>query len=335
MDALQQKAISVVKPLIPPDAEDRVRRTVKQLNGTIREHIRAETGLRLSDSQARSSIPVKVTEGFPAKLAGLIGKYDDPVLWRLIAAQPRLGGIVEGLQFLLTEWGAFEKWPALPPVARGSQPAMERARDVALALQQVTLSEQVKKELKAIHEDILGAYRFTVGQRSAVSAPWVEIYWMPIALMAAMIDVQIEDLTVVTLAHELAHGYTHLGRDIDGRCWDDLGFAESELGVVEGLAQFYSKVVTAKLFARAPGAHNAYEQFLKLQSGPYRVHDDWLQNSPSQRGETVRFAMLAARGHGRVKYEEWTAILSDTGATLKRKTRKETPEHNLFSDPVG
>jgi hypothetical protein len=72
MDALQQKAISVVKPLIPRDAEDRVRRTVKQFNGTIREHIRAETGLRLSDSQARSSIPVKVTEGFPAKLAGLL-----------------------------------------------------------------------------------------------------------------------------------------------------------------------------------------------------------------------------------------------------------------------
>src|SRR6266567_1732517 len=101
MDALQEKAILVIKPLIPPDAEDRVLRTVRQLNAPVRDHIRAETGLRLSDSQARSSIPVKVTEGFPSKLAGLIGKYDDPDLWRLIAGQPRLGGIVEGLQFLL------------------------------------------------------------------------------------------------------------------------------------------------------------------------------------------------------------------------------------------
>ncbi len=199
MDALQEKAIRVIKPLIPPDAEDRVFRIVRQLNKPIRDHIRAETGLRLSDDQARSSIPVKVTEGFPTGLAGLIGKYDDPVLWRLIAAQPRLGGIIEGLQFLLSDWGAFEKWPALPPVARDSQPSMERARDVALALQQVTLSEQVKNELKAIHEDILGAYRFTIGQGSARLAPWVEIYWMPIALIAAMLDVSIEDLTVVTL----------------------------------------------------------------------------------------------------------------------------------------
>jgi hypothetical protein len=335
MDSLQEKAILVIKPLIPPDAEDRVFRTVRQLNKPIRDHIRAETGLRLSDHQARSSIPVKVTEGFPAKLAGLIGKYDDPVLWRLIAAQPRLGGIVEGLQFLLNEWDAFEKWPALPAVARGSQPEMERSRDVALALQQVTLSEQVKKELTAIHEDILGAYWFATGKSTAGFAPWVEIYWMPIALIAAMLDVHIEDITVVTLAHELAHGYTHLGRDIDGRCWNDKGFAESELGVVEGLAQFYTKIVTEKLFARSPGAHHAYERLLELQSGPYLVHDVWLKDAPGQRGETVRFAMLAARSHGAVKCKEWETMLSDTSATLKRKGGKATPEHNLFSDPIG
>lgn len=335
MDALQEKAILVIKPLIPPDAEDRVFRTVRQLNKPIRDHIRAETGLRLSDDQARSSIPVKVTEGFPTGLAGLIGKYDDPVLWRLIAAQPRLGGIIEGLQFLLNDWGAFEKWPALPPVARDSQPSMERARDVALALQQVTLSEQVKNELKAIHEDILGAYRFTIGQGSARLAPWVEIYWMPIALIAAMLDVSIEDLTVVTLAHELSHGYTHLGRDIDGGHWNDQGFAGSELGVVEGLAQFYTNVVTDKMASRSPGGCRAYAQLLELQSGPYRVHEDWLKDSTSRRGETVRFAMLSARSSGAVKYDEWTKILSDTSATLKRKGGKATPEHGLFSDSVG
>src|SRR5437763_460496 len=104
MDARQEKAVKVIKALIPADAEDRVSRTVRQLNKPIRDHIRAETGLRLTDSQARSSIPLKVTEGLPAKLAILINKYDDPVIWRLIAAQPRLGGIVDGLQFLLSDW---------------------------------------------------------------------------------------------------------------------------------------------------------------------------------------------------------------------------------------
>jgi hypothetical protein len=336
MDARQQKAVKVIKALIPPDAEDRVSRTVRQLNKPIRDHIRAETGLRLTDGQARSSIPVKVTEGFPASLAGLIDKYDDPVLWRLIAAQPRLGGVVEGLQFLLNEWDAFEEWPALPSVARGSQPSLERARDVAQALQQVALSAQVKEELRAIHEDILGAYRFSIGQGRAALAPWVEIYWMPIALMAAMIDVQIEDLTVVTLAHELSHGYTHLGRDIDGGHWNDEAFADSELGVVEGLAQFYTQVVTDKMISRSPGGSRAYLRFLELQSGPYRVHEDWLKDSPGRRGETVRFALLAARSRssGAVKYEDWKKILSDTSATLRRKSWKAPPEDGLFSDSV-
>lgn len=332
MDARQQKAVRVIKALIPPDAEDKVSRTVRQLNKPIRDHIRAETGLRLTDGQARSSIPVKVTEGFPAELAGLIDKYDDPVLWRLIAAQPRLGGIIDGLQFLLSDWSAFEKWPPLPPVARDAQPAMERTRDISLALQQVTLSEQVKDELKAIHEDILGAYRFTTSQGSARLAPWVEIYWMPIALISAMLDVSIEDLTVVTLAHELSHGYTHLGRDIDGGDWNDQAFAGSELGVVEGLAQFYTKLVTDKMVSRSPGGCRAYARLLDLQSGPYRVHEDWLKDSPSRRGETVRFAMLAARSRRAVKYGEWVTMLSDTSTTLKRKGGKPSPESSLFSD---
>ena len=319
IDALQEKAIKVIKPLIPPDAEDRVARTVKQLNGAIRDHIRAETGLRLSDSQTRSAIPVRVTEGFPAKLAGLIGHYDDPVLWRLIAAQPRLGGIVEGLQFLLVGWPAFEQWPALPSVAQGSQPALERARDVTLALQQIAVSKQVKEELKAIHEDILGAYRFPTGLSPLGPSPWVEIYWMPMALIAAMLDVRIEDLTVVTLAHELAHGYTHLGRDIDGLCWEDGGFAQSELGVVEGLAQFYTDTVTGRMMARTPGAHHAYLKLLELQSGPYRVHENWVKDAVAQRGETVRFVMLAARNRGAVKYTEWEGMLTETTTKLKRK----------------
>jgi hypothetical protein len=327
MDALQQKAIKVIKPLIPRDAEDKVSRTIKQLNKPIRDYIRVETGLRLSDTQGRSSIPIKVTEGFPASLANLIDKYDDPVLWRLIAAQPRLGGIIAGLQFLLDDWDSFEEWPALPPIAHGSEPSLTRARDVALALQRVTLSDQVKKELTEIHEDILGAYFFKSSK--PFSTPWIEMYWMPIALFAAMIQVNIEDLTTVVLAHELAHGYSHLGRDIDGREWSLEGFDKSGLEVVEGLAQFYTKIVTGKLLTRSPGAYKAYEKLLALQSGPYRVHDEWLEDSPSQRGETIRFTMLAARSYGTVKYDTWTKLLSDTSATLKRKSGR-AQDSNLF-----
>ncbi len=78
------------------------------------------------------------------------------------------------------------------------------------------------------------------------------------ALFAGAFGLRIEDLAVVTLAHELSHAYTHVGRDIDGGTWRDPGFRQSDLAVVEGLAQFYTAAVAQKLAMRAPGVFPAH-----------------------------------------------------------------------------
>lgn len=312
MDLAQQNAISIIKPLIPPDAEERVLRTVKQSNSAIRDHIRTETALKLASGDGRGSIAVRVVEGLPAPLADIINRYPDPVLWRLIAAQPRLGAIIDGLNFLLEDWGAFECWPDLPSIAHGSGEALARARDVAWALQQVAHSDRVKKELADIHEDILGCYHFSQSR-----LPWVEIYWMPTALFAGMLHLRIEDLTVVVLAHELAHGYTHQGCDIDGRSWETSAFSGSHADVVEGLAQFYADLVTDRMSIRAPGAHEAYKKLLALQSGPYRAHEEWLKGQSERKREAVRFALLATRGEVPATNEAWNQLLIDASRRLR------------------
>ena len=148
------------------------------------------------------------------------------------------------------------------------------------------------------------------------------MYWLPIAMVAAMLDVAIEDLTVVVLIHELAHGYTQIGRDIDGTSWDDIGFGESELDVTEGLAQFYTEVISERLAARTPSLFRADQALLKLQSGPYLAHRDWLKADKRQIGETVRFTLIAARSHGRVLYEHWKGLMASTSDNLMR--------HSLF-----
>jgi hypothetical protein len=99
--ALQNRAIATIRPLIPADAEDRVARTVRQFNAIIREHIRSETGLKLSDDNAKSAVGVHVIDGFPVVVARLIDRFPDLLLWRLIMLQPKLGGVVEGLSALL------------------------------------------------------------------------------------------------------------------------------------------------------------------------------------------------------------------------------------------
>jgi hypothetical protein len=54
-------ASKIVKPLIPPDAQERIERAVKQANASLREQIRVETGLRLSDGAERFAIPFRVS----------------------------------------------------------------------------------------------------------------------------------------------------------------------------------------------------------------------------------------------------------------------------------
>ena len=61
---LQERAIKLIKPLIPPDAEDRVQRAFKQWNQIVRDHIRSETALKLADGDGRQSVQVRVVDGF-------------------------------------------------------------------------------------------------------------------------------------------------------------------------------------------------------------------------------------------------------------------------------
>src|SRR5262249_24897820 len=155
-------------PLIPHDAEERVSRALKQWNQIIRDHIRSETGLKLSDGDTRFSIPVRVIRGFPLTLGNLIQKYHDPVVWQLIIGQPKLSGLIEGLVFLLQSWGEVEKWPSLPPVARNGRPVLEQCKEIACSLQQVTIAIEVRRQITEIREDILGTYRCPSGLTSWV-----------------------------------------------------------------------------------------------------------------------------------------------------------------------
>jgi hypothetical protein len=307
----EERAAEVVMPLVPTDAESRVGRSYRQWNQVIREHIRTETGLRLSDGDSRFSIPVRVDGGMPAQLASLILAHPDPVAWRLVTGQPKLAGLVGGLTFLLEHWAHFEKWPSLPPAALNARPTLESCLDIASSLHRLASAEQTRGQIKAIEADILGAYQFS-GQH----APSVALYWIPIAMVAAMLDVSIEDLAAVVLIHELSHGYTHLGRDIDGTQWDDSAFGRSELAVTEGLAQFYTELVSATLGSRAPGMTVAYERLLDLQSDVYRVHRDWLNGDNRRRGERVRYALIAARSHSPIRHETWLQLMDDAKHAL-------------------
>jgi hypothetical protein len=307
--ALQQRAIAIIKPLIPVGAKERVARAVAQNNRIIRGQIREATGLNLGEGEGHGSVPVRVQEGFPAEVASLIGKYPDPVLWRLISLQSELDRAAEGLSTLCEFWEELGTWPRLP-VPKDSDLLLSEASYIISGLQDLAEATKIFADLKQIHEDILGAYHF--GPRGS----HIVVYWMAQALFSAAFGVGIEGLTAVTLAHELAHAYTHLGRDIDGVSWHNSGFAQSDKSVVEGLAQHYTAEAMERLKARIPNGTTSYRALLECQSGPYRAHESWFDNLLPRRGEIVRFTMLRARNHGRVNDAEWRALLKETQERL-------------------
>ena len=123
-------------------------------------------------------------------------------------------------------------------------------------------NKSIAQAVRALETDILGAYFFRV--------PIIHLYWQAIGLASAIVDVPVEDLTIVILAHELAHAYT-CGEDKDGTAWDIERFAGADLHIVEGLAQFYTHLVCTALGARKPGLGGVFEQSLRFQSHPTLV----------------------------------------------------------------
>ena len=283
-----------------PDLADRVRRVVKQWNLALRDLIRTETALRLSQGDDRQAVPVEVQDGLPRPLANLVNEFPDPLIWKLVLHLPLLQATVAGLRLTLDNLPAIRKWP---PLRQQQLLFFNECGDEENLLGAKWFMERLVKELeklslidrlKGINEDILGAYFFRI--------PKIRIYWMVIGLVASLLEVSVEGLTIVVLAHELAHAYTHLGKDIDGLQWKTEDFARASLCIVEGLAQFYTAVVCRRLEEKQPEAFRAYEKLLGMQGGPYLVHQDWGEND-QRAGEVVRVSMIYCRSNGIKNYE--------------------------------
>lgn len=287
---------------------DRVERVVKQWNAIIREHLRNETGLRLSSGGVTQQVPVRVVDGLPRPLGPVIDYIDGWVL-RLLRHRKTFPHAID----LLGDVGAFYEpindWLQSQQVTTpASKDEVSHVRELLVQLQKHLPLPKIKERIRKINTDVLGAYFFRV--------PKIEIYWMAIGLYAQITESSVEGLTVTVLAHELAHAYTHLGFDIDQEQWDTEAFAKTDLCIVEGLAQFYTAIVGLRLAEKLPEADAAYKAFLDLQSGPYRAHLAWAK-SLDEACEVVRTAMLETRFSGTTSYPDYVAQLNRYYENLK------------------
>jgi aminopeptidase N len=125
----------------------------------------------------------------------------------------------------------------------------------------------------------------------------------------------VEDLTVVVLAHELAHAYTQLGADIEGRRWPSKAFSSAEIDLKEGLAQYYTVRSLKRLTVRFPEAMHTFETLLEKQPPAYHRHEPWAAESFSP--EAVRRAMIEVRRWNEGTLEQFETRLKKASEDFK------------------
>lgn len=307
------------------ESEEQVQAAVDRWQARIRERMRAETGLKLyldNEGAGKSQrVEVNVCPGFPAAFPDYELKPEDLVaelaaMYRGELEKARSG--TEAVVQLLVELAEHQQRTLFENPSDHVETAY-RYLSVVQALLKAAGRANGLKKLFDIEEDILGAYfpgfpQPTGHGRSTVSR--VVLYWVVIGAVAKQLSVSVEALTVVVLAHELAHAYTHLGADIDGNRWDTSLFERAETCIKEGLAQYYTFQVVRWLHDNLTGEPlAAYKHLLSVQSGPYRVHEGWVTDHSS---EQVRAAMVEARNRGIRRYEEFRKLLNEAKTRLDR-----------------
>ncbi len=313
---------------LPPDTQQRVEEAKKRHGNAVREALRAETALRLNRPDADSrgeeesrSIPVYVKAALPLSLEKFEFPEDERLallLWVNRRCIELLAEGSAGVQGLIGELQSFELGKAF---LVGQVQDLGPAHLLASHMLQRLRGFDPFQRIFEVHEGILGAYFYTVPRTEHIDSPSprVELYWGVIGLFAQWLNLSPEDLTVAAMAHELAHGYTHIGADIEGDRWPSIAFSKTETGLKEGLAQYYAARVCQRMAAKHPGPLRAFEEMLPRLPMQYHTHKDWLEH---HQPESVRLAMLQLRRREVLGLDQFNAMLTRAADSLRRNRQQ-------------
>ena len=208
-----------------PGARRQVEQSVRQWNSILRDQVRTETALRLSVGTQTQAVPVRICDGLPRPFAERLVDFADSE-W-LILNRPDVEATARGAQLIADNHASATQIVSDDGVVSSAETLAGTARTAALLLKQLDRLDAIKRIVDC-QEDVMGAYFFRT--------PEIRIYWVPIGIIARLLGVPVDAVTVVVLTHELAHAYSHLGRDIDNETWSTDSFAKTDMDVVEGIA---------------------------------------------------------------------------------------------------
>jgi hypothetical protein len=290
------------------EAFETIRNTYKRYNLQIRSILRQETGLTLNpkSEDTQQSIPIYITDGIPTPIRSVFAMYKNHTFWRLMLHRTQIEQAIIALSVLVETFNEVKEWVS-PEVVKISIGEIARTEVYTYEVQQFLARVKLIEQIKSIKQDVLGAYYFNKGV--------VEIYWMVIVLVSKIMNLPLEHLTIITMSHELAHAYTHIGYDIDDGRWDTEVFSTTNLNIIEGLAQFYTEQVCRRLSDRDPTLIESFKTLRENQPVEYQEYATWAFNS-KKRSEIIRATMLRTRIRNLQEYEHFLFAMMHSSKSL-------------------
>ena len=148
----------------------------------------------------------------------------------------------------------------------------------------------------------------------------IDLYIIPCVLFCEANNLDLSTFVTMVLAHELAHGYNHLGIDKDNYHWEN--FWDTDDYLAEGLAQYYTLEFLEKHLLKIPKGIEVFEFLLSHQSAPYKSFETW-EASP----EKIYSAFIEARRNMIFKNDDFLTLLA--GAKKRIKGDRKTITDNI------
>jgi hypothetical protein len=297
------KSIEKLVLSINKDLKDEVISSYKKNNIKIRKALSEKIGFSLHyksveqgvyfENNERVSIPIKVEDSVPTKFLDILEDCDDDLLELLLKYNSMVTALNE-LKFQLEKYDSFSKFHEDKCSPKEIQSSILHLRKLIYVVD----SSGIIEKLKRLGPDILGAYYFYESR--------VELYWLSIGMYSLIYNTPIDELTIVVLTHELAHGYSHVGFDIDGNDWDTIAFSKTDLKIVEGIAQFYTEMICNDFFERASKTFN---NLLEKQEIQYCDYKNWFETHEENKYEKMRSTIRKVRKLRITDYGEFNEIL--------------------------
>jgi hypothetical protein len=138
----------------------------------------------------------------------------------------------------------------------------------------------------------------------------IEVYLLPIIIYCQTKNIDFETFFIITLSHELAHLYTHLGLDKDNELWDN--FVNTDNYILEGLAQYYTREFINSIEEKIPDAKAIFKQLEENLSDCYTWYRNW--NSSL---EQTYFSFIETRRNNIIEHGEFLGIIENSKRRIK------------------